>query len=292
MYRILFFIFIIGFTNCTEKPLDDILPFEGQKLVLEGFITATKPIAISVFKTLPPTGDFFAENNGVTTATVYLFEDDILVETLQHDGDGLYISPNDFRPKLGKSYHIEVTAADFPKAVSKPEMLPDSVPVFTWDFTDSLFIDNNTIEGRLAFDFQDIINEENFYNIIIEGVYDDNRENVAFWGDVFSVENPDCELFGVGYFKDKCFENDLFSHNFITNCRRYGTTFNDNLRFNQLRLTLRIVPKSYYDYEHFLSISLDNEDNPFAEPTEVYTNINGGYGVFTTYLERVVIINL
>jgi|GEM_PF-5771402 hypothetical protein len=35
-YYFLFITFIL-FLSCNEKPLYDILPFEGQKLVIEGF---------------------------------------------------------------------------------------------------------------------------------------------------------------------------------------------------------------------------------------------------------------
>ena len=84
----------------------------------------------------------------------------------------------------------------------------------------------------------------------------------------------------------------ITTYDFITNCRRYGEIGSRDLRYHQLRLTLKTVAKSHYDYHYFLFINNNNDGNPFAEPTEVYTNINGGYGVFTTYLERVVIINL
>lgn len=288
-----YYLLIVGvlFQSCSQKNLTDILPFEGQKLVIEGFITVNKSVEVLVYSTLSPVGDL-TDERFVTTATVHLFEDSILVETLQHDGDGLYISPNGFRPKFGKAYYLEVTAPDFPKAVSKPEMLPDSVPVFTWDFTDSLFIDNNTIEGRLAFEFQDIVNEANFYGITIEAVYDGERSSISSLKEAFNVANPDCELFTGDYLKDKCFENNQFSYDFITNCRRYGEIGSRDLRYHQLRLTLKTVAKSHYDYHYFLFINNNNDGNPFAEPTEVYTNIEGGYGVFTTYLERVVIVNL
>lgn len=281
---------MICLQSCNEKILNENLPFEGQKLVVEGFLTPTEPIEISVYQTLPPTGDLI-DDRYVENATVQLFENAVLVETLTHDEEGIYYSPRDFRPQFGKSYHIEVVADNFPKVVSETEILPDTIPVFSWSFVDSLFVDNNTIEGRLSFEFQDIMNEANFYNILVEGVDINGERNVvAYFKEDFITENPACEY--AEFFRDKCFENDWFRYDFTTNTRSHGEAPNQQQQYKQLRLTLQIAPESHYNYKRFLSVADNNEGNPFAEPVEFYTNIDGGYGVFTTYLERVVIINL
>jgi len=46
------------------------------------------------------------------------------------------------------------------------------------------------------------------------------------------------------------------------------------------------VDVHYYKYHK--SLSSNNEDNPFAEPTLIYTNINGGLGVFAAYNKTMV----
>jgi hypothetical protein len=49
--------------------------------------------------------------------------------------------------------------------------------------------------------------------------------------------------------------------------------------------------KSYYQYHKSLHNYNDSEI-PFSEPTLLYTNIEGGLGIFTSYTKKVVSMRL
>ena len=47
------------------------------------------------------------------------------------------------------------------------------------------------------------------------------------------------------------------------------------------------INKDYYNYIRSLNTYENAADNPFAEPVNLYTNVNNGYGLFTTYARAV-----
>jgi hypothetical protein len=44
-------------------------------------------------------------------------------------------------------------------------------------------------------------------------------------------------------------------------------------------LRLYNITEEYYQYIQTLNLFLKNYKNPLAEPTQVFSNINGGYGI-------------
>jgi hypothetical protein len=68
-----------------------------------------------------------------------------------------------------------------------------------------------------------------------------------------------------------------------------GQTMNNSLEVylydvtSKGELELIHASKEYYLYHSKLTIAADNNGNPFAEPVIMYTNINGGYGVFAGF---------
>jgi hypothetical protein len=51
-----------------------------------------------------------------------------------------------------------------------------------------------------------------------------------------------------------------------------------------------VTDENYFNYHR--SVTNFQDDNPFSEPTPVYTNITGGLGVFGSYSGRIISINL
>ncbi len=59
-----------------------------------------------------------------------------------------------------------------------------------------------------------------------------------------------------------------------------GLTDPRPLRFNRIYLELLTVDEGYYRYHESIRRNSRDDDNPFAEPTQVYNNIRGGLGCF------------
>ena len=61
--------------------------------------------------------------------------------------------------------------------------------------------------------------------------------------------------------------------------------FNENGKLNSektlsLTLYLHNISKSYYYYRTSLELYVDASRNPFAQPVQVFSNINNGFGIF------------
>ena len=51
----------------------------------------------------------------------------------------------------------------------------------------------------------------------------------------------------------------------------------------QLYVVLRTVTEEYYQYIYTRDLQVSVEDNPFAQPVQIYDNIDGGLGIFAGY---------
>lgn len=51
----------------------------------------------------------------------------------------------------------------------------------------------------------------------------------------------------------------------------------------QLSVVLRTVTEEYYQYIYTRDLQASVEDNPFAQPVQIYDNIDGGLGIFAGY---------
>lgn len=60
----------------------------------------------------------------------------------------------------------------------------------------------------------------------------------------------------------------------------------------QVRVQIISVDKDYYDYVVSAQQYMANEGNPFSTPTQVYTNIQGGTGIFGVATYRQIILDL
>lgn len=64
------------------------------------------------------------------------------------------------------------------------------------------------------------------------------------------------------------------------------------LRFGELTLSLLHTDENYYRYHDAVSRQQDVGDNPFAEPVQIPSNINGGLGCFAGYNRSTVVVKI
>ena len=99
------------------------LPFEGEKLAIYGLISPESGAQISVTTTKPYTE--FSDFETIKDATVMLFENSYLIDTLYFDS--LFYKTNS--PILPQNaYHIEVAYKNL-KATSSSIQIPDVIPI-------------------------------------------------------------------------------------------------------------------------------------------------------------------
>ncbi|GEM_PF-6606355 len=145
-------------------------------------------------------------------------------------------------------------------------VIPDSV----------IFIERAGIdvdgESRSGFDiyFSDPPGEENFY--YISGIY--RSQFLTFYFSLESLE-PGSETYNRGVIiRDQTFDGEdvrlrlLIPNSFL------------NLEAQYFELTFRTVTRDFYRHVQSVERYENSIDNPFVAPAQLYTNVEGGLGIF------------
>jgi hypothetical protein len=176
----------------------------------------------------------------------------------------------------------------------------------------SSFFDKDTNTGyQLQFSWQDVAGEENYYKVFGELAYRqiepqikyiDGKEEISFvektkysylrWP---NERNTNLR----SYYTDKNADGNLFkidAVNLFENRRTFNT---QSGRYRSepvpeadkiIRIQLSNISKEFYDYQKSLSEHNRTDDNPFAEPIQVYTNVKNGFGCVAGYNRTEVVV--
>ena len=276
--------------GCKERPIDFELPYEGDKLVLFGQVRAGDTVRIEVQKTYPPTGTS-TYIDGIADATVRIFDEQGLLETLGHISKGIYVSASGRKWQQGSKYRIEVEAPGFPRTSTDLETMP-AAPVVSYEFGRS--IDSKYNPGipskELIISIQDDANEENYYMVGVNRSIGKDTFGVSVFN--MDMDNP-MDDFGdpcqFSYLSDIVLTDLCNSNGIIT--LRLGIEISHPFHLDvdltapdKITVFTKQISKSYYEF----CKTYYNENDlmvAFKTPYPRYTNVTGGYGIFTGYNE-------
>ena len=88
---------------------------------------------------------------------------------------------------------------------------------------------------------------------------------------IFHVDEFENEI----YFSDDYFNGAHYSFDFTI-----GSFFGGE-RVGPMRYVLESITPEYYKYLTSLRLQQDRADDPFAQPVQVFTNVEGGVGIFS-----------
>lgn len=270
MYKIVHSIFIVGiliFLSSCEKDADVKLPTVESKLVINSFISPQDTI-VTVEVTLsqplynnPNSGQY----SSITNATVQI-NDGVNTQTLVYNSTKNYyfISTSLLPILVGNTYFLTVSTPDG-KNVSASAVIPSS---------------NST----LTFSSQQVNNPSNHDKYIIEASWNDaagteDYYRLSFYNRYFYTGSNNDTAYSNSYsnlFSDKGSDGRIFNQNFEV----YKSPFNMGSDGGELYLIH--ASKEYYLF-HTKLTDAGNGGNPFSEPVQMYSNINGGYGVFAGF---------
>jgi len=250
------------------------LPYEGDKLVVWSYIQPEETVEVTVFQTYPPLGR--DTTIIVDNATVELYENDVLVATLQHFENGIYTSS--FYPTAEKSYHLKVSAPDFEEVViSEKVIVPVKPEILDVVFVDSINFPRNQVEGIFSLNID--LKEEEYFTLtdIYSGIDTFNTASLRILSTTYI---GDCnELFGtfggIGIATD-CLVN--------KNKMMFNFNYPDKNKPEKVSFQLAAISLSYINFS--LSLENANFEQGFSfvsEPINVYTNMQGGYGLLAAY---------
>lgn len=266
---------MILFSSCDiEKVIPYELPYEGNKLAVWCFIQPNETVEVTVSPTYPPLGSVTLEI--VDDAAVELYENDILVATLQHTEKGIYTS--NFFPVVGKDYHLKVRATDFEGVVvSEKVQIPNKPSILNVIFTDSLNFPNNQIEGIFEIKINTVSATHISFKEILASF--DNTSNASLRLLSTSYYNDCTEKFGIyngiGIATECLIDKETIYFNF---------NYSDFKRPESVIFNLSTLSDSYVKF--YLSADATDIEQGFgfvSEPVNVYTNMQGGYGLLAAY---------
>ncbi len=310
---IIFLSIMLGIISCRE-PIDINVPDTEKKIVLNGLINPDSVISVNLSKSISIL-DKDDDIKFLSDATVKIFENEIFKETLLYDTNGYYRGT--IYPQTGKTYKItadyqNLAPVDAETEISSPPVFSNinSDPMFTqetqtWYNSDTGEPFDTTFyrldELDVSFTINDPAAEENYYfltftaNLAQYQYYPPDYEPV-FTGykmtslnyDVFNMnwENYYNSKEMNGYvFSDNLFNGTNYTINASISARGYGGngySEADN-SLDKIYVNLHSITKDFHDFVISYSKYQDIEGNPLAEPVNIKSNINNGFGFFSGY---------
>jgi hypothetical protein len=282
-----------AFMSC-EKAIDIDVPYEEPKLVMNGYLNPDSSFSMQLSRS-----KFIldrAELKNVEDARLSLFEGERKLGQLKHVQEGFYELAG-IKPEPGKTYRIKAERAGF-KSVQATEksssfVVPAAVKAAREELQDDYQYDNSY---RINFKIPDPEEETNFYMLRAFEKrtghwYDQNgelTEDYTYWN-VLQIESPDPGL------EEVCVNNcDMLLSDIYFNGKTYevqltGTSYSWGSEEEiEVYISLFNISEAAYLYYKTVDQSQQAEGDPFAEPVRVYSNVEGGYGVWAAVSGKMV----
>ncbi|MEQ9402382.1 MAG: DUF4249 domain-containing protein [Cyclobacteriaceae bacterium] len=313
-------ILILFILSC-EQNVDPELPVFEQRAVVTSIIHPDSAITvfltenISVLSTKRP--------GSVTGSRIDLYENDLFLGSLEEttinpsEYESQYIDTlrgvykMDYYPKAGSTYRMEadnekypdITAiteipeqtSDFEVVISDPQIIQIFDESESYESVIAEYVANITIKDSpginyyavsLLFKSTDI---DQYFNSAGEEIcelssrifeQDFTSNSIIFeLGESSGFENEAGEVFN-----DDLFENQNFE--FQITFRVWGSrslACGEMIYSDTFMIQLRSLSEEYYQYMATTTLQKAVLEDPFAEPVQIYSNIEGGLGVFGGY---------
>jgi hypothetical protein len=278
---------------CEKEVTSLNLPAQASQLAINAFISPQDTVVeVAVYESKPVFGERPGGVSDLIRDAVVTLSDGEKTVALTLPGNvpfassrNYHVMARDFPIEAGKTYFLRVSTPDgrlataqctVPAAPPVPEMR-FNVPV---DTAASGTPGYREYTGALY--WQDPAGEENFYRVDADinyvrtdnrgVVYDDWRQ--VYWSDGKSTTFSDARLDGAQFSSPETT---------FTVVRDYHDSIT-------LYAYLLHTDRGYFEYHRTLRANTDS--NPFAEPVLLYTNVEGGLGVFCAFNRRTLEVKL
>lgn len=225
-----------------------------------------------------------------------------LIDSLVHVGDGIYRGTS--AATVGNTYTVRASAGRFDE-VYATDILPLPVPVDSWDTASAEssdpFLGNGSLD--IFFTLTDPADRDNYYMVEIfqsPGYYIDyvfNPVTEQFEPDTIFFDGPPTrqymstsdqvlqieanefsdggEQFGsVFFFTDRLFSGET---------RRFQVRLDYYAGYSDIEIRLTSASRGYWRYMRTIDRYDYSSGDPFSEPVQIYTNIEGGLGIWAGY---------
>jgi len=269
-------LFLFIFLLACEEEEDVPQPKSDPKLTLNSLMGVDSLITVHLSES---TGNAMDTKN-ISNATIAIAKNGKEIGQLKYLNDGNY-ELSDSQLEANASYKISVSHPDHNNLQAETKA-PGKVLI------DEITKLNNFNDGKTTFhlSFTDDNSMDNYYMLLVKGKSDGRSTIIPYYSDdlVFegnlSVNETDFEqniLRGSRTFSDENFNDSQIEISF------YLLNNEINSDISEFRIELYHLTEDYYNYERSY-VSIENRDDlPFYNKTNLYSNIAGSFGIFTSY---------
>jgi hypothetical protein len=281
-------LFIMAFAGCESMITDVEIETPKPKIVVIGFVSPDSPYnSLKIYESRPlysplPSGseDFPV----ITNATVIIYSDnDSAIMNYNQQYNDYRISQDAMPIIKGRTYNLKVTTPKGYYATSSCTVPNNEPPVLEIVGIDTISKEEGwdpsvwVYQLRARAQFKDWEGEGHFYRV---------AAGQMNWID---GEQPYQYSYDIGLSRGSSLSSDKNNDG-----NTYAITTNDFMAQTgesiRLYFTISITDSHYYNY-HKTLMNFEG-DNPFAEPTTIYSNIEGGLGVFSSYIQDDIIYDI
>lgn len=251
--------------SCVKEVKNIKLPPSDPKLVVGCFISPQDTVIALTLKRSSPlfgSGNGSSQHEPVTGASVIISGNAGSVQLNYNSKRKQYeASKKTFPISGGETYNLTISTPQGEKVSATCQVPPSNISSLTIDFADTL-----SASKIIMVKWQDIPGQSNQYV-----VYAQTEE--------FDAKNEDTLY--VKMTSDEPTQRDTQKDGMELSSRLERGRFNDEQHVISYTIHILNVDVNYFLYKR----SLDNYkgDDPFSEPSLMYTNIKGGIGIFAAY---------
>jgi hypothetical protein len=259
------------------------LPEEDPKLVINAYmITGQEVNSIFLGRSIPnnsPNDGFPWVENGTVTIS-----DGVNQIPLTHIENGYYeFDPLAMSILPGKTFTIRASAPGFKKEVSSTCTVPaDFSPTLETTRLDSAK-GTQMKSYSLYFKFRDIAGTKDFYRVEVEAICIDTMYQDTAYISMYAPQSQPV------LFKDEGKDGEWFPFRFTADLYHME---GENLYMVGYKISIIRTDEHYYKFHYPFLVQGYYDDNPFGEPTIIYSNIINGYGVFAGGVKKSILVFL
>ena len=271
---------VVTIVASCEKTMYMDLPYDMKKIVVNGIITPEYGMWINLSKSVSTPESSFTSYLPITNGIVNYYQGGALITSITNRDDGNYYE-TEYKPQVNREYEIKVNAPGMPEAHANVK-IPEPVEILDFDTSSvikQIHLYNNPVQYEIdfyiTFSFEDPDTVGNHYMLGIYYLDNDayhplNADNEDINMDVYIKDGINVLAWNDQHF------NGLQKEFSVCFTMVQPAGFETNIRFY-----LYSIEENYYKYlkSYSQNYTILNEDALLYEGVQVFSNIEGGYGI-------------
>lgn len=261
-----------------ELIVDVEVPFESEQVTANSFINPDSVWSVQ----LNLNRDILDEEpfQEINDAQVIIFDGDKAIDTLMNTGPGQFRSDNK-RPEPAKRYDLFVSAPPYGDVRAST-----SIPVPSSITSIEVYESASNQNSMLKVNISDNGAEANYYELFMElenEHYNHDRQEMEYYRHRVHMISKDAAIQD----DNDSFSGSLLFKDLLFNGRDIELTFEISgsgiSNHGITVVTLRTLSEAGYNYLKSRRLQDDTSGDPFAQPVNVYNNVQHGFGIFAGY---------